>query len=158
MADVICDSDNIALDTGASVMVLGTTLRQTSSPDVTTVSGTLYDWTSWTTRHTLSSGHLPIVTTVDMRHDGRLQQSRRSFANCWKAGWTQFADFAQTAMPTSVHTANRIFAGMLMADKHSITGAGCTATAGSYPTMWYAGSHRETTYGERTLLIQLSNS
>ena len=41
------------------------TLQQTSSPDITTVSNTLYNWTSWTTQHALSSdynktdGHSP---------------------------------------------------------------------------------------------------
>ena len=44
-----------------------TTLQQTSPPDITTVSNTLYNRTSWTTQH------LPIITTINIRHDYRLQ-------------------------------------------------------------------------------------
>ena len=69
-----------------------TTLQQTSSPDITTVSNTLYNGTSWTTQHALSSDHLPIVTTINIRHDYRLQQNRRTFTNHKKADWTQFRE------------------------------------------------------------------
>ena len=126
MADVIRNSDHITLNTGTPDEVTGTTLQQTSSPDITTVSDTLCGRTSWTTRHALSSDHLPIVTTVDMRHGWRLQQSRRTVANYRRADWTQFAEdtesaFAQTTMPTGIHTANRVFANIiLMADRQNI--------------------------------------
>ena len=46
-----------------------TTLQQTSSPGITTVSNILYNRTSWTTQHALSSDHLPIITAINMRHD-----------------------------------------------------------------------------------------
>ena len=52
--------------------------QQTSSPDITTVSNTLYNRTSWTTQHALSSDHLPIITTINIRHDYRLQQNQRN--------------------------------------------------------------------------------
>ena len=103
-----------------------TTLQQTSSPDITTVSNTLYNRTSWTTQHALSSDHLPIITTINIRHDYRLQQNRRTFTNYKKADWTQFTEdtesaFAQTTIPTNKHTANRIFTNIiLMADKQNI--------------------------------------
>ena len=103
-----------------------TTLQQTSSPDITTVSNTLYNRTSWTTQHALSSDHLPIITTINIRHDYRLQQNRRTFTNYKKADWTQFTEdtesaFAQTTIPTNIHTANRIFTIIiLMADKQNI--------------------------------------
>ena len=85
VADVISDSDHMALNTGTPARVPGTTLQQTSSPDITAVSGTLYSRTSWTARHALSSDHLPIIATIDMRHDCRLRQNRRTFANYKKA-------------------------------------------------------------------------
>ena len=103
-----------------------TTLQQPSSPDITTVSNTLYNRTSWTTQHALSSDHLPIITTINIRHDYRLQQNRRTFTNYKKADWTQFTEdtesaFAQTTIPTNIHTANRIFTNIiLMADKQNI--------------------------------------
>ena len=49
------------------------------------VSNTLYNRTSWTTQHALSSDQLPIITTINIRHDYRLQQNRRTFTNYKKA-------------------------------------------------------------------------
>ena len=139
IADVISNSDHITLNTNTPTRVPNTTLQQTSSPDITTVSNTLYNRTSWTTQHALSSDHLPIITTINIRHDYRLQQNRRTFTNYKKADWTQFTEdtesaFAQTTIPTNIHTANRIFTNIiLMADKQNIPKARCTATAGSCP-------------------------
>ena len=70
-ANVISNSDHITLNT--TTRVPNTTLQQTSSPDITTVSNTLYNRTSWTTQHAQSSDHLPIITTINIRHDYRLQ-------------------------------------------------------------------------------------
>ena len=100
-------------------------------------SNTLYNQTSWTTQHALSSDHLPII---NIRHDYRLQQNRRTFTNYMKVDWTQFTEdtesaFAQTTLPTNIHTADIIFSNIiLMADKHNIPKARCAATAGFYPT------------------------
>ena len=126
IADVISNSDHITLNTNTPTRVPNTTLQQTSSPDITTVSNTLYNRTSRTTQHALSSDHLPIITTINIRHDYRLQQNRRTFTKYKKADWTQFTEdtesaFAQTTIPTNIHTANRIFTNIiLMADKQNI--------------------------------------
>ena len=126
IADVIRNSDHITLNTNTPTRVSNTTLQQTSSPDITTVSNTLYNRTSWTTQHALSSDYLPIITTINIRHDYRLQQNRRTFTNYKKADWTQFTEdtesaFAQTTIPTNIHTANRIFTNIiLMAEKQNI--------------------------------------
>ena len=73
-----------------------------------------YNLSWWTTQDALSSDHLPIVTTINIRHDYSLQQNRRTFTNYKKADWTQFTEdtestFAQTTIPTNIHTANMIF-------------------------------------------------
>ena len=87
-----------------------------SSPDITTVSNTLYNRTSWTTQHALSSDHLPLITTINIRHDYRLQRN-------WR---TQFTDdresaYAQTTILTNIDTVNSIFTNIiLMADKHKL--------------------------------------
>ena len=39
------------------------------------MSNTLYNRTSWTTQLALSSDHLPIITTINIGHDYRLQQN-----------------------------------------------------------------------------------
>ena len=90
------------------------------------MSNTLYKRTSWTTQHSLSSDHLPIIYTINIRHDYRLQQNRRTFTNYKKADWRQFTEdtesvFAQTTIPTNIHTANIIFTNIiLLADKQNI--------------------------------------
>ena len=87
---------------------------------------TLYNRTWWTTQHALLSDHLPIITIINIRHDYRLQQNQRTVTNYKKAEWTQFTEdtesaFAQTTIPTNIHTANIIFTNIiLMADKHNI--------------------------------------
>ena len=57
IADGISNSGHITLNTNPPTRVPNTTLHQTSSPDITTVSNTLYNRTSWTTQHPLSSDH-----------------------------------------------------------------------------------------------------
>ena len=119
------NSNRVTLNTNEPTRVPNTTLHQTSSPFITTVCNTLYNRTSWTTQHALTSNHLPIITTINIRHDYRLQQNRRAFTNYKKADWTQFTKdtaFARTTIPTNIHTANKIFTNIiLMADKHNIS-------------------------------------
>ena len=116
---------NSELNTNTPTRVANTPLQQTSSPHITTMSNTLYNRTSRTTQHALSSDHLPIITTINIRHDYRLQQNQRTFTNYKKADWTQCTDdtesaIAQTTIPTNIHTANIIFTNIiLMADKHT---------------------------------------
>ena len=89
IAEVISNSDHISLNTDTPTRVPNTSFQQTSSPNITTVSNTLYNRTSWQTHHALSSDHLPIMTTINIRHI-RLQTYRRTFTNYQKANWTQF--------------------------------------------------------------------
>ena len=46
-----------------------TTQQQTSLSDIITVSNTLYNQTLLITQHALSSDHIPIITTINIRHD-----------------------------------------------------------------------------------------
>ena len=80
----------ITLNTNAPTRMPNGTLQQTSSPDITTVSNTLYNRTSWTTQH--SHYHLTTYlsspqSTYDMTID-----YRRTFTNYKKSGWTQFTE------------------------------------------------------------------
>ena len=87
IAEVISNSDYISLNTDTPTRVPNTAFQQTSSPDITTVSNTLYNRTSWQTQHALSSDHLPIMitklkltydTTSDYRlTDGHLLTTRK---------------------------------------------------------------------------------
>ena len=84
-ADVISNPEHI---TQTHHKMSNLTLQQTSSPDITMMSNTLYNQTSWTTQHTLSSDHLPIITTINIRYKYILQHNRRTFINYKKADWT----------------------------------------------------------------------
>ena len=64
IADVIRNSGHITLNTNPSTKVPNTTLQQTSSSDITKMYNTLYNRTSWTIQHALSSDRLPIITTI----------------------------------------------------------------------------------------------
>ena len=115
IADVISNSDHITRNTNTPTRVPNTTLQQTSSPRCLTHR---------TTQHALSSDHLPIITTINTRHDYRLQQNRRTFTNDKKADWTQFTEVrfrSDHHTHQNIHTANRIFTNIiLMADKQNI--------------------------------------
>ena len=66
--DVISNSDNITLNTNTPTRVPNTTLQETSSPDITTVSNTQCNRTSWTTQQSLTSDTYPSSpqSTYDM--------------------------------------------------------------------------------------------
>ena len=148
-----CHQQLRSYNTDTLTRVPNTTLQQTSSLDITTVSNTRYNRTSWTTQHALSSDHLPIITTINIRHDYRLQQNRRTFTNYKKADWTQFTEdtqsaFTQTIIPTSIHTANIIFTNHHPDRRQTNTiyqRVRCITIAGCYPTTSYTKSHKETT-------------
>ena len=102
-----------------------TTLQQTSSPDIITVSNTLYIRT-WTTQHAPSSYHYPIITIINIRHDYILQQNRRTFTNYKKDDCTQFTEYTvrfRSDHHTHQHThcQHNFFTNIiLVADKHNI--------------------------------------
>ena len=61
---IISNSEHIILNTDTPTRVLHTTLQQATSPDITTVSTTLYNRTTWHTIHALNSDHLPMETLL----------------------------------------------------------------------------------------------
>ena len=79
----------MTLNTDTPTRVPHTTRQQATSPDITTITTTLYNRTTWHTIHTLNSDHLPIITTINTRTKYKLQQSRHTFTNYRKANWTQ---------------------------------------------------------------------
>ena len=66
------------------------------------------------------------TATQSMLETTSFKKKRRTFTNYKKADWTQFSEdtesaFAQTTIPTNIHTVNRIFTNIiLMADKQNI--------------------------------------
>ena len=153
IASVISNQDHIPLNTDTPSRVPTTTLQQIYSTDITTVSNTLYNWT---TQQALSSDYIPIITTINIRHEYSLQQNRRTFTNYEKADWTQFTEdtFAQTTIPTNIYTANRIFINIILINT-IYKRARCIAIACSFSTTQYAKSHKNNM--RRAPVIQLSN-
>ena len=126
IADVISHSDHITLNTNTPSRVPNTTLQQTSSPDITTVSNTLYNRTSWTTQHALSSPQLTYDMNTDYNKTDGLSPTTRKLTG---------HNFAQTTMHTNMHTANIIFTNIiLMADKHNIPKGKMHSNWLTYPT------------------------
>ena len=127
----------VILYTNPPTRVPSTTLQQTSSPDITSVSNTPYNRTSWTTQHALSSGHLLSIITINMRHDHRLQQNRHTFTNYKNAYWIRFTEdtefaFTQTTTYTlPIKSSQKSFCRQTSTIYQKVR---CTATAGSYPT------------------------
>ena len=102
-----------------------TTLQQATSPDITTISTTLYNRTPWHTIHALNSDHVPIITTINTRTKYKLK-NRHTFTSYMKANWTQFttdteAAFSDILPLPDIHTANTIFTNIILhADKQNI--------------------------------------
>ena len=67
ISDIISNSEHFILNTDTPTRMPHTTLQQTISPDITTMSTTLYSHTTWHTIHALNSVHLPIITTINTR-------------------------------------------------------------------------------------------
>ena len=102
MADVISISDHITLNTNTPTRLPNTTLQQTSSPEITTVSNTLYNRTSWTTQHALSTdynktdGPLP-TTRKQTGHNLQKTQSTLSLRPPYPPTYTLPTEFSQTS-------------------------------------------------------------
>ena len=108
----------MTLNTDTPAGVPNSAHRQPTSPDVTTMSSSLYNRTTWKTIHTLNSDHLPILLTIQTDNGDTIQQNRRSYANCGKADWDGFTRDTEDAFsalqpPTDMHDANGTFANIL---------------------------------------------
>ena len=116
------NSERIILNTDTPTRVPHATLQQVTSPDITTISTTLYNRTTWHIIHALNSDHLPIITTINTRTKYK-QKNRHTLTNYRKANWTQFntdteADFPGIHPPSDIYTANTIFTNIILhADK-----------------------------------------
>ena len=124
-----------------------TILQQTSSPDITTVSNTLYNRTSWTTQHALSADHLPIITTINIRmttdynKTDRLSPSTRNLTG-HNSRKTQSPLSLRPSYPTIYTLPSYIFTSIiLMADKHNLPKGKMYSNYRLLP----AKSHKETT-------------
>ena len=87
---------------------------QPTSPDITTALIDLHDCTTWQTIHSLTSGHLPLLTTLSIHHKTKTTCSHftKTITNYQKANWTSFKQHVKNLIScrshsTNVHEANK---------------------------------------------------
>ena len=107
--------------------------------------------------------HLPIITAINIRHDFRLQQNRRTFTNYKKADCDTIygkhrVHFAQTTIPTNIHTSKIIFTNIiLIADKNNILKGKLHSKCRLLPEDMVCKITQRNNIREQTHVIQLSN-
>ena len=162
ITDVISNSDHITLNTNRSAKHshYNKHLHQISPQCLTHYTMDIVG----PTQHTLSSDHLPITTTINIRHDYRYNKTgehapttrKLTEHNLWK---TQSPLFAQTTIPTNIHTGNRSFTNtILMADKHTIPKGKMHSNCRLLLEDIVCKITQRNNIREQTPVIQLSNS
>merc|ERR1711954_214327 len=92
----------------------------------TTCSNNLYLDTTWNTNITLNSDHLPIITTLNIKQNFKLNQGRETYTNYRKADWISYTEEIEEEIkkmetPTNIHHANKTLTDIILtADKHNI--------------------------------------
>ena len=74
--------------------------------------------------------HLPIITTINIRHDYKLQQNRQTFTNYKNADWTQLTEDTESTLAQTTHQHTHCHNFLT----NIILIAICITAAGSYPT------------------------
>merc|ERR1711954_404200 len=82
----------------------------------TTCSNNLYLDTTWNTNITLNSDHLPIITTLNIKQNFKLNQGRETYTNYRKADWISYTEEIEEEIK-KMKTSTDI---ILTADKHNI--------------------------------------
>ena len=118
ISETLSNSNHITLNTDTPTRVPNNAHQQPTSPDITTISSSLYNRTTWKTIHALNSDHLPILQTIQTDNKNTIQQNRRSYTNYRKADWDKFTQDTQDAFsalqpPTDIHDANKTFTNIL---------------------------------------------
>ena len=81
ISETLYNSNHITLNTDTPTRVPNNAHQQPTSPDITTISSSLYNRTTWKTIHALNSDHLPILLTIQTDNKHTIQQNRRSYTN-----------------------------------------------------------------------------
>src|SRR6476469_515245 len=126
IASIIQSSSYSILNRNSHTRIPPNQNQQPTSPDITTISSNLLNKTQWETKTALHSDHLPILITITITENFRLQQTPKTFTNYKKAKWTGFKEEIEQALsntPASdnVHTSNKLLTNLILtADKHHI--------------------------------------
>jgi hypothetical protein len=126
IADLINNSTQLTLNTNTPTRIPTAQNQRPTSPDITTVTDSIYRHAHWTTLDALNSDHKPILTRLNTKTNFRLTQNRTSYTNYHKADWTKFTEHIEDALtgstdPDDIHTGNRILTRLIIdADKYYI--------------------------------------
>ena len=88
ISETLSNSNHITLNTDTPTRVPNNAHQQPTSPDITTISSSLYNRTTWKTIHALNSDHLPILLTIQTDNKHTIQHNRRSYTNIHDANKT----------------------------------------------------------------------
>ena len=85
--------------------------QQPTSPDITTASADLHDCTSWQSIHSLTSGHLPLLTTLSIHHKTKTTRIHftKTITNYQKADWKSFNPLSPTVADRQRNFSRSIF-------------------------------------------------
>ena len=73
--DILLSSNHITLNTNTPRRLPPNQTQQPTSPDITTASADLHDWASWQTIHSVTSDHLPLLSTLSIHHKTKTTRS-----------------------------------------------------------------------------------
>ena len=86
-----------------STRVPNTIHHQTLSPDITSVSSTLYNNTTRITKHILSSHYLSKITTLYTNTTFKHHRQKHSYTNYNKANWMKFTEETESSNSKTLH-------------------------------------------------------
>lgn len=113
ISELITNSDYLTLNTKTHTRAPFNKEHKNTSPDVTIVPNNLLLHCTWGTKITLSSDHLAIITTIDIKSKFRIKIPENTFTNYNKANWVNFTKEIEDLLidsepPDDVHKANTI--------------------------------------------------
>ena len=103
--DILLNSHQIKLNTNTPTCLPPNQTQQPTSQDIITASADFHDCTSWQTIHSLTSDHLPLLTTLSIHHKVKTTHSHftKTITNYQKANWISFNNMLRisSADPTA---------------------------------------------------------
>ena len=106
--DILLNSHHITLNTNTPTCLSPNQTQQPTSPDITIASADLHDCTSSQTNYSLTSNHLPLLTTFSIHHKTKTTRSHfiKTITNYQKANWTSFKQNDENLISCRPHSTN----------------------------------------------------
>ena len=106
--DILLNYNHITLNTNIATHLPSSQTQQPTSPDIITASADLHDCTCWQTIFSLTSNHLPLLTTLSINHKTKTIHFHftKTIINYQKADWTSFKQPIESLIPYRPHSTN----------------------------------------------------